>query len=118
MRAMSPYLLFIVFLSLLAMQAIGLHLHVNSEGLGGLHGSHIHEAAPDAHKHDKDSDVSLIEIGIVWGKFFTFLIPFVIVLLAAATCGRYLWIPDAGPRHMRRRSRWRPPLRAPPSYRG
>jgi hypothetical protein len=111
-----PRLMLVVFsLCLLSIQVSGLHLHVGPEGNGGLHGTHIHEADPDAHDHEGDSDVSLVELGTGSGKLLVFLLPFAFILLAVVECGKCIRTPVVGSMRPRRRSRWRPPLRAPPS---
>lgn len=114
MPRMSSIMLAIFCTSLLGMQFSGLHLHVNPEGSGGLHGTHIHGADPDGHDHEADTDVSPFELGTGWTKLLSFLIPFVFIMLAAVQPGKLVWKPITRCLHSRGFSRWRPPLRAPP----
>lgn len=103
-------------ISLLIFQFSGLHLHVNSEGNGGLHGTHIHDVNPDpdGHEHVGDTDISIFELGNSFGKLLVFLVPIVFILLVVSRCSQRLWIPVNLVPLPRSRFRWRPPLRAPP----
>lgn len=116
MKNQTLSLAVIGILCLLFAQAFGTHLHVNDEGGdAGLHGLHIHETDHHDHEHHGDTDVSVLEkAGTWWSK-----LPLV-VLAALAVFAAAVWIktrtgailePFTKPR---RRSRWRPPLRAPP----
>ncbi len=51
---------------LLTMQLSGLHLHVNPDDNGGLHGTHVHDTDHDGHGHEADTDVSLIKF--IWSS--------------------------------------------------
>lgn len=115
MRRAAPYILALVFAGLLSTQATGLHLHANVHGEGGgLHGAHLHHADPDGHDHSGDVDVALFELGATWSKILTFLIPFVTLLPAIVWMVQGFPPPSVPILSTRRRSRWRPPLRAPP----
>jgi hypothetical protein len=111
----GPTLLSIVLVaSLLSMQLSGLHLHVNSDGNGGLHGPHVHDAAREGHSHESDTDVSLLEFFFGWMKLLSFFIPLVFVLLSVMQRRKIVWAPITHSIFTRGQSRWRPPLRAPP----
>lgn len=101
--------------SLLSMQMSGLHSHANLHGDDiEVHGSHIHQLDPDGHDHSADVDVSLVELGIVWSNLIAMLPGYAMVLLAIVWTLNTLWSPPLKVQPLRRRSRWRPPLRAPP----
>lgn len=98
------------------MQLSGLHMHVNSDGAGGLHGAHVHETDSDGHghAHEDETDVSLFELGTSWGKLFLFLPLLLCILLTFVQSGRIVWTLVADTFQHRRRLHWRPPLRGPP----
>jgi hypothetical protein len=102
-------------LALLGIQLSGSHLHVNLQGdSGGLHGSHVHDSHSDGHDHSADVDVSVLELGTIWSKVITFLVPIAMMLLGIVWVIQTIW-PAPRPRlSLLRRTRWRPPLRAPP----
>ncbi len=115
MRRVPACILTFVFVALLSMQAAGLHLHVNLQGGdGGLHGAHVHHADPDGHDHGADVDVSLFELGATWSKILTFLVSVVSLPLAVVWVLQAFVPPSVTTLSTHRRSRWRPPLRAPP----
>jgi hypothetical protein len=116
MRASPTAFIVILVVCLLSMQLSGLHMHVNSDGTGGLHGTHVHETDNDGHghAHEHDTDVSLFELGTISGKLFLVLPLFLFVFLTFVHSGRVVWTFVASTFQRRRRSRWRPPLRAPP----
>ncbi len=116
MRAIPTWFIVIPVMALLSMQLSGLHMHVNPDGAGGLHGTHVHEmdSAKHGHDHVHDTDVSLFELGTSWGNLILFLPPLVFIMLTFAQGGRTVWMLIADTFQRRRRSRWRPPLRAPP----
>ena len=97
------------------MQASGIHLHINAAGTGGVHDSHIHETERSDHSHFGDTDVSLFELIRSVGQTFLFIAAFVFALLEVARCQTYIWDSRTGLLGPRHRSRWRPPLRAPPT---
>jgi len=111
----SPTLFIIIpVIALLSMQLSGLHMHVNPEGVGGLHGTHVHATEPDGHEHEHDIDVSLFELVTGWGNPILFLSPLLFILLTFTQNGRTVWMLVADTFQRRHHSRWRPPLRAPP----
>ena len=118
MRLVPALLIGILCLSLLAMQMSGLHLHVSADSQGGaLHGTHLHDADTDGrhgHGHDADTDVSRFEAGTTWSKLIPFLVTLLFVLLIVTLASKTVWPPLIERLYTRRRSRWRPPLRAPP----
>ncbi len=104
-------------LSLLTMQMSGLHLHVSADSeRAALHGTHLHDADPDGHGHghDAETDVSPFDTGAAWSKLIPFLVTLIFVLLTIVSAGKPVWPPRVERLSTRRRSRWRPPLRAPP----
>jgi hypothetical protein len=79
-----------------------------------LHGEHVHDADPDGHDHSADVDVSIFELGTLWAKLL-FVLPVLGFALAISATG--CWRsrrPSVTTPVQRWRSRWRPPLRAPP----
>ena len=116
MHSLPPCILALVFAGLLSSQAVGLHLHVNAHSeSGGLHASHVHHADPDGHDHSDDIDVSLFEFGAAWSKILALPMPCVALLLATVWLVQGCSPAPAPVLSTRRRSRWRPPLRAPPA---
>ena len=116
---LGPTLLAIVMAaSFLSVQLSGLHLHVNSDGYGGLHGTHIHDADHDGHGrghgHEADTDVSLLKFFSGWVKLPLVLALFVCVILAVMRLDKLVWAPITHRILSRGQFRWRPPLRAPP----
>jgi len=112
----------------------GTHVHGNAAVGGHVqeesapHG-HDHPAAPAArHIHagespaaapgespDSEFDVSLFDLATAWAKFMPVLLASGFVLLVLFLAPRHPW-PAFRPAPLSaRRSRWRPPLRAPPS---
>lgn len=119
MRPAAILLIGIMCLSLLATQMSGLHLHVSADGeRAALHGTHIHDTDPDTHghRHDDDTDVSPFEPGGAWSKLILFIVALVFTLLAMVWAGKTVWPPRVERLSTRHRSRWRPPLRAPPQH--
>ncbi len=119
MRTAPLLLIAIMCLSLLTLQMSGLHLHVSADGQSGaLHGTHLHDADLDGHGHDHNADVdtSPFEPGTASSKLDPFLVTFVITLLAIIWASETVWPPFVERLTTRCRSRWRPPLRAPPQH--
>ena len=101
--------------AMLLMQMSGLHLHAGDHGDdAALHGAHVHDVEPGGHDHGADVDVSLIDFGIVWSKLMPVLMAILPTVLAVTWILHTLRPPPAPLMSLRRRSRWRPPLRAPP----
>jgi uncharacterized membrane protein len=119
MRTAPLLLIAIMCLSLLTLQMSGLHLHVSADNQGGaLHGTHLHDADLDGHGHvhDADVDTSPFEPGTASSKLVPFLVTFVFTLLAIIWVSETVWPPLVERLTARCRSRWRPPLRAPPQH--
>ncbi len=117
MRPAPLLLIAIMCLSLLIMQMSGLHLHAGADGeSAALHGTHVHDTDPGAHghSHDAETDVSPFEQGTGWFKLIPFLVTLIFVLLSLIRTSRMVWPPRVERLSIRHRSRWRPPLRAPP----
>ncbi|HNP35401.1 MAG TPA: hypothetical protein PKK10_06075 [Woeseiaceae bacterium] len=115
MKFASLPIVVLAVVALLLMQFSGLHLHAGDLGDGAaLHGTHVHDVGSDGHDHTADVDVSLIDFGIVWSKIMPVLMAILPVALAIVWVLHTLWPPPTTLIPLRRRSRWRPPLRAPP----
>jgi len=111
----SPTLFIIIpVIALLSMQLSGLHMHFNPAGADGLHGTHVHATDPDGHEHEHDIDVSLFELGAVWGNFVLLLPPPPFIMPTFVQSDRTVWVLVGDTFQRRQRTRWRPPLRAPP----
>jgi hypothetical protein len=117
MRLAPAFIIALFFITLLSMQLSGMHMHVNPQGDSGeLHGSHTHDhdPGPSGHDHSSDIDVSVLELGATWAKLLTFLVPIATLLLSVVWVLQSNWPPSRILQSLQRRSRWRPPLRAPP----
>jgi len=111
----SLFLVVLTGVAMLSMQLAGLHLHAGEPGADvGVHGTHLHEVDADGHDHSKAVDVTLVDLGIVWSKLMPVLLTAFPTILAVVWTLHTLWPPPAPLTSLRRRSRWRPPLRAPP----
>ena len=101
--------------AMLLMQLSGMHLHAGDhDNDAALHGTHVHDVDPARHDHSADVDVSIIAFGIVWAKVMPVLLAVFVTSLAVVWLVHILWPPPVRLMSLRRRSRWRPPLRAPP----
>ena len=119
MRQVPSLFIAIMCLSLLTMQMNGLHLHVNVDSQSGaLHGAHLHDAGIDGHgdDHDTEIDVSPFEPGVTWSKLIPVLLALMFVLLILRRTSTTVRPPLVERFSTRHRSRWRPPLRAPPQH--
>jgi hypothetical protein len=119
MRPYPALLIAIMCLSLLTMQMSGLHLHVSLDTQSGaLHGAHLHDAASGEHGHDHDAeiDVSSFESGITWSKLIPILVALIFALLPIIRTSTTVRPPLIERFPTRHRSRWQPPLRAPPQH--
>ena len=115
MRLITSALLIIVCVSLLSIQFSGLHQHMSTQEFNGeAHGTHLHDLDPDGHDHDTGADVSFFELGTTWLKIMPFVIPLGLVLLIIGRTVQLARFPPCQLLQLRKRSRWRPPLRAPP----
>ena len=117
MRQVPSLFIAIMCLSLLTMQMSGLHLHVSVESQSGaLHGTHLHDAVPDGHGHGAEIDVSSFEPGFTWSKLIPIFLALIFALLTIGRTSTTIWFPLVERFPTRHRSRWRPPLRAPPQH--
>jgi len=115
MRLTTTAILIIVCMSLLSLQFSGLHQHLSTQGSNGeAHGTHLHDLDPDVIDHDTEVDVSFFELGVSWSKIMPFLIPLILLLLIIGRTAQSVSFPPCQLLQPRKRSRWRPPLRAPP----
>lgn len=117
MRSSPALLIAIMCLSLLTMQMSGLHLHVSVDGQSGAHDeAHLHDAKPGGHDHDGEIDVSSFEPGVTWSKLIPFFMALIFALLPVIRTSTAVRPPLVERLSTRHRSRWRPPLRAPPQH--
>lgn len=124
-------------LSLVAIQASGLHMHVDAEGFAGTpEGTHLHDAhhhdsaahhdnAPAAHEHAShehaagqghttEIDISIFDLNTALSKLPLDLIALALFLLMVLRPADTLSPVAAVLRPLGRHEHWRPPLRAPP----
>jgi hypothetical protein len=119
MRLAPALLIAIMCLSLLTLQMSGLHLHVSADSQSdALHGTHLHDADPEwrGHDHDAEIDVSSFEPGFTFSKLIPILIALIFALLPIIRTCTTVWPSLVERFPTRHRSRWRPPLRAPPQH--
>ena len=111
----APVLL-VAWLCMLCMQTGGVHLHLDGGGeSAGLHGTHSHEASSHGHDHSADRDVPVLEeLGMTWSKLLPLILFCVALLIAENWVQQRSWPVPVQSAIPRRRTRWRPPLRAPP----
>ena len=115
MRVVSPRLLMLLCVCLLAMQVSGLHLHASHHGSSEVHGTHIHPADVDGHSNESGTDIGYLAYVIGWMKPIPFLLLFITPLILVVEHSRQVWAPITKTFHPYCYSHWRPPLRAPPS---
>lgn len=102
-------------IAMLCLQMSGLHVHANAhDEASGLHGTHVHDLDSDGHDHSADVDVSVFDPGIVWSKLMPALVLAIAIILPVVWTLQTVWPPPLRMLSLRRRARWRPPLRAPP----
>ena len=115
MQRTAAALFLIACLALLGAQLSGVHAHVDSHGgFDGVVQSTHENHHDDGDDHDGDIDVDVVDLSISAAK--------VVFLLFAVSLTLFLLSPARSPvrvEHeirlpLRRRLRWRPPLRAPP----
>ena len=115
MRKLSPLIIAFMCVSILTLQLVGLHAHLDFQsGDAELHRVHLHDVDSDGHDHSSDIDVSVFDDGFVWTKLFAFLISCSVLLVVISgilqVAGQY-FSNAPPPKHGSYR---RPPLRAPP----
>ncbi|MEE4144241.1 MAG: hypothetical protein V2I26_05525 [Halieaceae bacterium] len=116
MKRIATPILLVAYLCLISMQMSGSHLHVDAGGEHvGLHSTHLHGTAVHGHDHSAERDVPLLEeLGLTWSKLLPLILACVALLISEYWLRTHYWpLPAEFPKP-RRRSRWRPPLRAPP----
>ena len=108
--------LLIACFCMIMMQMSGTHMHIEAGGENaGLHVTHLHETDHHGHDHRADRDVSVLEeLGLTWSKLLPVILAFVALLFSQHWPRQQLWLLPVQFAKPRRRSRWRPPLRAPP----
>lgn len=121
MRLAPKFIAPFFWVALLSLQLSGMHMHVSlAGGDGGLHGSHTthdadpHHADPHGDDHSTDVDVSMVELNSVWSKLLSFLLPVAIMLLSLVWLHQPVRLAAPPSFQLKSRTRWRPPLRAPP----
>ena len=115
-KNLATPILLLACLCLIMMQMSGTHLHVDADGEhAGLHGTHLHETNQHGHDHNAESDVSVLEeLGLTWSKLLPIILAGVALLFTQHWPRQQTWLLPVQFGKPRRRSRWRPPLRAPP----
>jgi hypothetical protein len=76
----------------------------------------MHDVIADAHDHDANIDVAFFELSVPWSKLAPFLIVLLAVLVITSRTTQSVKFPPSQWLKPRKRSRWRPPLRAPPLH--
>lgn len=114
MCRVSVALLLIAICALIGAQLSGVHAHLDDHGFeGAVQSTHDHHH-DHGDEHDGDLDVQVLDLGISAAKavFLVFALGVTLFLLAPnrspVTFEYEIRVP------LRRRLRWRPPLRAPP----
>ena len=115
MQRMAAALFLIACLALLGAQLSGMHAHVDPRGGfdGAVQSTHEHHHDEDG-DHDGDIDVDVVDLGISAAKvvFLLFAVSLTVFLLPPAR--GHVRVEQEICLPLRRRLRWRPPLRAPP----
>ena len=116
MQRISAVLLLIACCALLGTQLSGVHAHVDDHGFDrAVQSTHDHRHHHDhGDEHDGDVDVQVFDLGMTVAK--------AVFVLFATGLTLFVLSPIRGPVRLeyeirlplRRRLRWRPPLRAPP----
>jgi hypothetical protein len=112
MQRTTVFVLLLACAALVGLQLSGAHAHVDSHGFdGAVQSTHDHH---NEDSHDGEADVQVGDLGIGAAK--------AVFLLFAVSLALFLLPPSSG--HvplryelripLRRRLRWRPPLRGPP----
>lgn len=102
-------------IAMISLQMSGLHVHASAhQDASSLHGAHVHDLDSDGHDHSADVDVSVLDPGIVWSKLMPALMLAIAIILPVVWTRQTVWPPPLRMLSLRRRARWRPPLRAPP----
>ena len=122
MRPTNVTILITICVSLLFIQFNGLHQHLDiNDSDAAIHGTHVHGVTPDSHgvspdthDHSEEVDASFFELGVGWSKIMPFLIMLVLSVLVISMTACSVIFSYCHFLSLRRRSRWRPPLRAPP----
>jgi hypothetical protein len=114
MQRTSVALLLIACCAFIGTQLSGVHAHVDDHGFDGAVQSTHDQHHDHGDEHDGDVDVQVLDLGMTAAK--------AVFLLFAMGLTLFLLSPVHGPVRfeyeirlpLRRRLRWRPPLRAPP----
>jgi hypothetical protein len=114
MQRFSAVLLLIGCCVFIGTPLSGVHAHVDDHGFDGAVQSTHDRHHDHGDEHDGDVDVQVLDLGVTAAK--------VVFVLFALGLTLFLLVPARGPVRfeyeirlpLRRRLRWRPPLRAPP----
>jgi hypothetical protein len=114
MHRFSIVLLLIACCAFIGTQLSGAHAHVDDHGFDGAVQSTHDDHHDHGDEHDGDLDVQVLDFGVTAAK--------AVFVLFALGLTLFLLAPVRGPVRfeyevrvpLRRRLRWRPPLRAPP----
>ena len=114
MRRAAVTFLLIGCLALVGAQLAGTHAHIDSHGFdGAVQSSHDHHHG-HGDGHDGDIDVSVVDFGLGTSKLVFLVIAACLTLFLLARTQARVPFERESPVPIRRRQRWRPPLRAPP----
>jgi hypothetical protein len=114
MQRFSAVLLVIACCAFIGTQLSGVHAHVDDHGFdGAVQSTHDHHH-DHGNEHDGDVDVDVLDLGVTAAKavFVLLALGLTLFLLAPVRCAVRFEYEIRSP--LRRRLRWRPPLRAPP----
>jgi len=127
MKILSNSMVTLACLCLLVMQLSGMHFHVDENGKdAGVHAAHHHQVDPEHHQdhhplssvhdHKPEIDISSTELlGLIWTKLIPAIMACVLAtIIVSIGLHQPILALLRAPTRVRRRSRWRPPLRAPP----
>jgi hypothetical protein len=114
MRRTTVAAALIACVALIGAQLSGVHVHVDAHGFDGAVQSTLEHHHDDGDDHHGDVDVQVLDLGLSAAK--------AVFLLFAVSLTLFLLPPSRSPvlveyaiqLPLRRRLRWRPPLRAPP----
>jgi hypothetical protein len=120
MRRIPAAMFYAACLALLAAQWSGMHAHIDDHGfhgtVQGMHGHHHHGPHADDgdDDHGGDVDVRIVDYGLSVSKLMVFVVALGLTLFLLPPSSGNVLPPFVTPLVLRRRARWRPPLRGPP----
>jgi hypothetical protein len=116
MQRFSAVLLLIACCAFIGTQLSGVHAHLNDHGFdGAVQSTHDHRHHHDhGDNHDGDVDVQVLDLGMTAAKAVFVLLALGLTLFLLAPVRGAVRFEYEIRSPLRRRLRWRPPLRAPP----